>query len=68
MPELPEVETTRRGISPHVVGRRIAEVIIRRYDLRRPISPELAGLARWQLEPLVTGPGGSAILRSAARR
>lgn len=44
MPELPEVETTRRGISPHVVGRRITEVIIRRYDLRQPVSPELAGL------------------------
>ena len=44
MPELPEVETTRRGISPHVVGRRISEVIIRRYDLRQPVSPELAGL------------------------
>ena len=25
MPELPEVETTRRGIEPHAVGRRIAE-------------------------------------------
>lgn len=44
MPELPEVETTRRGISPHVLGRSISEVIIRRYDLRQPISPELAGL------------------------
>lgn len=44
MPELPEVETTRRGISPHVVGRKISEVIIRRYDLRQPVSPELAGL------------------------
>lgn len=44
MPELPEVETTRLGISPHVVGRKIAEVIVRRYDLRQPVSPELAGL------------------------
>lgn len=42
MPELPEVETTRLGISPHVVGRKITEVIIRRYDLRWPVSPELA--------------------------
>ena len=24
MPELPEVETTRRGVAPHIVGRRIA--------------------------------------------
>lgn len=48
MPELPEVETTRLGISPHVIGADISEVIIRRYDLRWKISetiPELAGSA-----------------------
>ncbi len=45
MPELPEVETTRLGISPHVVGRMVHEVIIRRYDLRWPVSPELAEIA-----------------------
>ena len=38
MPELPEVETTRRGIEPHVLGMRISEVIVRRRDLRQPIS------------------------------
>src|SRR5690606_11825475 len=46
MPELPEVETTRLGISPHVIGAGIAEVIIRRHDLRWPVSenlPELEG-------------------------
>jgi formamidopyrimidine-DNA glycosylase len=42
MPELPEVETTRRGIEPHVVGVKISELIIRRYDLRQPISPDIA--------------------------
>ncbi len=41
MPELPEVETTRRGIEPHVTGRRIREVIIRRRDLRQPVSDDL---------------------------
>ena len=45
MPELPEVETTRLGISPHVIGKKIREVVIRRYDLRWPISPELAEFA-----------------------
>jgi formamidopyrimidine-DNA glycosylase len=44
MPELPEVETTRLGISPHLVGKQITEIIIRRYDLRQPISPEIPGL------------------------
>jgi formamidopyrimidine-DNA glycosylase len=37
MPELPEVETTRRGIEPHLAGRRIAAVTLRRADLRWPI-------------------------------
>ena len=33
MPELPEVETTRRGLLPHVAGRRIQHVLLRRADL-----------------------------------
>jgi formamidopyrimidine-DNA glycosylase len=37
MPELPEVETTRLGIAPHVEGRTISRVILRRNDLRWPI-------------------------------
>lgn len=37
MPELPEVETIRRGIEPHVVGRRIERVIVRDRRLRWPI-------------------------------
>ncbi|MGN6313378.1 MAG: bifunctional DNA-formamidopyrimidine glycosylase/DNA-(apurinic or apyrimidinic site) lyase [Rhodanobacteraceae bacterium] len=37
MPELPEVETTRRGIAPHVEGRVIERVLLRRGDLRWPI-------------------------------
>ena len=45
MPELPEVETTLRGIEPHVTGVRIKELIIRRHDLRQPVSENLAELA-----------------------
>lgn len=41
MPELPEVETTRRGVAPHVVGRRVADVVVRQSRLRWPVSPEL---------------------------
>lgn len=37
MPELPEVETTRRGIAPHVTGYRITGVVLRRPDVRWPI-------------------------------
>ncbi len=41
MPELPEVETTRRGLAPHVEGRTVARVLLRRPDLRWPIPPEI---------------------------
>ncbi len=44
MPELPEVETTRRGLAPHLEGRRIAAVTLRRPDLRWPIPPQVARL------------------------
>jgi len=37
MPELPEVETTRRGIAPHLVGRRVEKLIVRQRNLRWPI-------------------------------
>lgn len=41
MPELPEVETVRRGLAPHLVGRRIVRVDQRRPDLRWPMPPDL---------------------------
>ena len=41
MPELPEVETTRAGLAPHVEGRRVKRVTLRRPDLRWPIPPEI---------------------------
>lgn len=44
MPELPEVETTRRGIEPHVTGARVSEVIVKRRDLRQPVSPDLGAI------------------------
>jgi formamidopyrimidine-DNA glycosylase len=37
MPELPEVETTRRGIAPHLIGRRIARTVVRDSRLRWPV-------------------------------
>lgn len=43
MPELPEVETTRRGLLPHVVGRRIRDVVVRNGNLRWPVPADLAG-------------------------
>ncbi|MBD9677490.1 bifunctional DNA-formamidopyrimidine glycosylase/DNA-(apurinic or apyrimidinic site) lyase [Pseudomonas sp. PDM18] len=41
MPELPEVETTRRGIAPHLEGQRVSRVIVRERRLRWPIPEDL---------------------------
>jgi len=41
MPELPEVETTRRGIRKHVEGQTVKAVIIRQHKLRWPIPSTL---------------------------
>ncbi|WP_447728901.1 bifunctional DNA-formamidopyrimidine glycosylase/DNA-(apurinic or apyrimidinic site) lyase [Sphingomonas koreensis] len=41
MPELPEVETTVRGLAPVLEGRRIRRVLMRRPDLRRPMPQDL---------------------------
>jgi formamidopyrimidine-DNA glycosylase len=42
MPELPEVEVTRRGVAPHLEGRTVQDVVMRRGGLRWPFPPELA--------------------------
>ena len=42
MPELPEVETIRRGLALKISGRRIVRAELRRADLRRPFPPCLA--------------------------
>ena len=41
MPELPEVETTVRGLARYLEGERIARVVLNRPDLRRPFPPDL---------------------------
>ncbi|UQY36937.1 bifunctional DNA-formamidopyrimidine glycosylase/DNA-(apurinic or apyrimidinic site) lyase [Pseudomonas fulva] len=41
MPELPEVETTRRGIAPHLIGQRVSRVLVRERRLRWPIPEDL---------------------------
>ena len=44
MPELPEVETTRRGVEPHVRGAVMDEIIVRRRDLRQPVTKGIGTL------------------------
>lgn len=41
MPELPEVETTRRGIKPYIDQQTVSEVIVRQPKLRWPVPPEI---------------------------
>ena len=48
MPELPEVETTLRGIAPHLTGQHVKDVIIRHPKLRWPVPEKLPGLLRGQ--------------------
>ena len=48
MPELPEVETTKNGIEPHIVGHTIEDVIIRQRFLRWPVPEDLPVLAKGQ--------------------
>jgi len=42
MPELPEVETTRRGLAPLVCGATVAAVVVRNRALRQPVTRNLA--------------------------
>ena len=42
MPELPEVETTRLGIAPHLCGQQIAALVVRNASLRWPVPADLA--------------------------
>jgi len=49
MPELPEVEVTRRGIEPYVIGRRVERVEVRTAALRWPVPAGLAQMLEGQL-------------------
>lgn len=45
MPELPEVESTRRAIASHIIGQRITGVVVRNPRLRLPVPDDLATAA-----------------------
>ena len=49
VPELPEVETTRRGIAPHLTGRRIEKLAVHQRRLRWPVSRALPDWAQGQV-------------------
>ncbi|TCS73479.1 DNA-(apurinic or apyrimidinic site) lyase [Sulfuritortus calidifontis] len=48
MPELPEVETVRRGLSPHIVGHRLRGARVRHPRLRWPVPAGLDRLVKGQ--------------------
>jgi len=71
MPELPEVETTRRGLEPHIVGRRIVRLAVHEPRLRWRIPDDLppllagqrvAGIARRAKYLLIALDSGSLLL------
>lgn len=66
MPELPEVETARRGIAPHLVGQRIARVIVRDKRLRWPVSAALVKALPGQTIHAVERRAKYILLRTAA--
>ena len=57
MPELPEVETSRRGIEPYCLGQKIVQVIIRQQKLRWPIEANLSTLLSGKVVNAVTRRG-----------
>jgi len=70
MPELPEVETTRRGIAPHLVGQAIQQVIVHNPSLRWPVPDSVQALTQATVQTverrgkylLITVAAGTAIV------
>lgn len=65
MPELPEVETTRRGIAPYIQGQRVAKVIVRNANLRYGVPKSLCKEFTGQTVDEVVRRGKYLLLRSS---
>ncbi len=65
MPELPEVETIRRGIAPFLLHRRVRDVVVRAARLRWPVPPELGRHLSGQALQAVERRGKYLLLRFA---
>lgn len=66
MPELPEVETARRGIAPYLVGKRICRVTVRTAKLRLPLQPDLDAILSGQIISAVERRGKYLLVRFTA--
>lgn len=49
MPELPEVETTKRGIAPHITNKSLNRMILRNRQLRWPVPEDISTLEQQRL-------------------
>ena len=49
MPELPEVEVCRLGISPHILGEKVTSVVVRNKNLRWPIPDDVKSLVGYNV-------------------
>ncbi|WP_373820146.1 bifunctional DNA-formamidopyrimidine glycosylase/DNA-(apurinic or apyrimidinic site) lyase [Glaesserella sp.] len=52
MPELPEVETSVRGVSPYLVGETIEQIVIRQKQLRWLVSDELSAMSGAKIQSI----------------
>ena len=50
MPELPEVEVCRLGISPHIINKTVSDVVVRFWQLRWPIPEQVLALKGFTVE------------------
>lgn len=66
MPELPEVETTRRGVEPHCVGRTVTGLDVRDGRLRWPVPDSLAAALVGAVIVAVERRGKYLLFRTAA--
>lgn len=68
MPELPEVETTRRGVEPHCLGRKVLGVVVREGRLRWPVPAQLGAVLCGQRIDQVERRAKYLLLHTAAGR
>ena len=66
MPELPEVETARRGIEPHLLNRTVSAVVVRDKRLRWPVPRALIETLQGQRIESVTRRGKYLLLHTPA--
>ncbi|MBL4762259.1 MAG: bifunctional DNA-formamidopyrimidine glycosylase/DNA-(apurinic or apyrimidinic site) lyase, partial [Gammaproteobacteria bacterium] len=66
MPELPEVETTRKGIEPHLLNQTISQIVIRQKQLRWPIPSLIKDVLKNQIINAVERRAKYLLIKTAA--